>query len=120
MKINLAYTLPLAYIEGMKNKYLTREQLLELREEALNLINAWQKYYQENHGMKDEGSSVIGNGIAAMYLPKGKRKARRGLFVTNGDLGYQSEQPRFFRDVITRLTERHPEIEFIYRAGAMD
>ena len=53
-------------------------------------------------------------------MPAGKRKPRIGALVTNGDIGYQSEQERFFRDIITRMSERYPDITFRYDAGRMD
>jgi hypothetical protein len=102
------------------SKPVTPALAKELREEALGLMNAWQTYYERDEGMKDEGSCVLDTGVSVEVLPKGKRKPHTTLIVTNADLGYQSEQPKFFKDVIERLSEHHPGVAFTYRCGRMD
>lgn len=97
---------------------VTPGRLSGLRIEARDMATSW-KSWHEREGMRDEGSTVSGNGISVQVVLPGKRKPRRVLVVENADIGYQSEQRRFFELMLARLSELHPDVAFEYEHGSM-
>ncbi len=70
-------------------------------------------------GIEDRGTCVLGNGIAVNYIPKGKRKPREIMLVTNGELGYQCELEEILKDYIEDLQSEFGDY-FIYKSGTMN